>query len=89
MTATVTALIELAVEHGWGIALLIIGAQVVLDRLMPVEHVVGFLFGGFRRSTPAREGRGAHRLERNTRPSAANTFGPAHRGALKPIRCTE
>lgn len=86
MTATVTALIELAVEHGWGFALVIIGGQIVLDRLMPVEHVVGFLFGGLRRSTPAS---GSHRLERSTRPAAASTFGSAHRGALKPIRCME
>lgn len=85
MTATVTALIDLAVEHGWGIALLIIGAQVVLDRLLPTEQVVGFLFA-FKRSTPAR---GAHRRGRDAQASAADRFAPAHRTALKPLRCME
>lgn len=83
MTATVTALIELAVEHGWGIALLIIGAQVVLDRLLPVEHIAGFLFG-FKRSTPAR---GAHRRVR--RPEPTSSFAPTRRAGLKPVRCME
>lgn len=85
MTATVTALIELAVEHGWGIALLIIGAQVVLDRLLPTEQVVGFLFG-FRRSTPAG---GAHRAVRDSRPTSAAGFAPSHRTGMKPACCVE
>jgi len=68
MTATVTALIELANEHGFGVALLIIGAQVILDRLMPVEHLVAHLFGA-KRSTQAG---GAHRGVPATRTSWAN-----------------
>lgn len=85
MTATVTALIDLAVEHGWGIALLIIGAQVVLDRLLPTEQVVGFLFA-FKRSNPTR---GAHRRVRDTRPTSATGFASSHRTALKPSCCVE
>lgn len=70
MTATLTALIELAVEHGWGVAVLIIGAQIVLDRLLPVERIAAVLFG-FRRSTHAP---GAHRREHESRASAASRF---------------
>lgn len=68
MTATVTALIELAVDHGLGVAFLIVGGQLLLDRLNPVEYVVSHLFG-FKRSAQAV---GAHRLEREPRPFATN-----------------
>lgn len=57
MTATVTALIDLASQHGFGYAVLIIGAQVLIDRLLPVEHLVA-LVANARRPAP---GRGAHR----------------------------
>lgn len=86
MTATLTALIELGVEHGFGIAILVIGAQVLLDRLMPVEHIVGHLFGA-RRSGPAP---GAHRRVRESRPSTASRFASSIAGNRNQgVGCTE
>ena len=70
MTATVTALIELAVDHGLGVAFLIVGGQILLDRLNPIEYIVSHVLG-FKRSAPAA---GAHRLEREPRPLVANRF---------------
>lgn len=65
MTATITALIELAVQHGFGVALLIIGGQIALDRLMPVEHLWGFVLGlRHGRSTGGAHRRESHRLAR-------------------------
>ena len=57
MTATVTALIDLAGQHGFGVALLIVGGQVLLERLMPIEHLLAFLVGTKKATRP----RGAHR----------------------------
>ena len=86
MTATVTALIELAVEHGLGVAFLVVGGQVLLDRLNPVEHAVSFLFGA-KRSTHVG---GAHRRERATQPSAASRFASSlTRDRNEPLCCTE
>ena len=68
MTATVTALIELAVDHGLGVAFLIVGGQVLLDRLNPVEYVVSHLLGSKRSAQAA----GAHRLEREPRSIASS-----------------
>jgi len=65
MTATVTALIDLASQHGFGYAILIVGLQVVLDRLMPVEFLVSHLV---RPKRPA-QGGGAHRRAPATRPA--------------------
>lgn len=86
MTATVTALIELAVEHGLGVAFLVVGGQVLLDRLNPVEHAVSFLFGA-KRSTHAG---GAHRRERATQPSAASRLASSlTRDRNEPLCCTK
>ncbi|HUQ00326.1 MAG TPA: hypothetical protein VM093_07675 [Aeromicrobium sp.] len=57
MTAAVTSLIDLAGQHGLGVAFLIVAGQVLLERLMPVEHLFAFLVGPKR--TPQRAG--AHR----------------------------
>lgn len=57
MTATVTALIDLASQHGFGYAVLILGAQVLLDRLLPVEHLVALVTN----ARQSGQGRGAHR----------------------------
>jgi hypothetical protein len=81
MTATVTALIELAVEHGLGVAFLVVGGQVLLDRLNPVGHVVSHVFGVKRSG----HGAGAHRRERERQPSAASGFAPSHRN--EPLGC--
>jgi len=48
MTATLTSLIDLASAHGLGMAILLVGLQVVIDRLMPVEHIVSHLLGSKR-----------------------------------------
>ena len=79
MTATLTALIELAVDHGLGVAFLIVGGQVLLDRLNPVESVVSHVFGSKRSAQSA----GAHRLGREARPVEASRFTSSlarHRG---------
>jgi hypothetical protein len=81
MTATVTSLFELASAHGFGVAILIIGAQVVLDRLLPVEYLVTHLFGP-RRSAP---GRGAHRRVPAPQPSWASRLA----SSLTPDRNNE
>ncbi len=60
MTATVTALIELAADHGLGVAFLLVGAQVLLDRLNPVGYVASHLFG----PKGSAHGAGAHRRDR-------------------------
>lgn len=84
MTATVTALIELAVEHGLGVAFLVVGAQVLLDRLNPVEYVVSYVFGARKSARSA----GAHRREREPRPSAASRFAsPLARNRNEPLGC--
>lgn len=84
MTATVTALIELAVEHGFGVAFLVVGGQVLLDRLNPVEYVVSHVFGPRRSAS----GAGAHRREREPRPSAANRFASTlARDRNEPLGC--
>jgi hypothetical protein len=70
MTATVTALIELAVDLGFGIAFLVVGTQVLLDRLNPVEFVVSHVLGA-RRSA---QGVGAHRRGRDPRPAESSRF---------------
>lgn len=70
MTATVTALIELAADHGLGVAFLLVGAQVLLDRLNPVGYVASHLFG----PKGSAHGAGAHRRDREPAPSAANRF---------------
>ena len=57
MTATMTALIDLASQHGFGYAVLIVGAQVVLDRLLPVERFVALVVNAKRPG----QGGGAHR----------------------------
>jgi hypothetical protein len=86
MTSTVTALIELAVDHGFGVAFLVVGGQVLLDRLNPVEHAFAFLFGA-KRSTQAG---GAHRRERATQPSAASRFASTlTRDRNEPLCCTK
>ena len=86
MTATVTALIELAVEHGLGVAFLVVGGQVLLDRLNPVEYVVSHLFG----SKKSAHTGGAHRRERATQPSAASQFASSlTRDRNEPLCCTE
>ena len=80
MTATVTALIELAVDHGLGVAFLVVGAQVLLDKLNPLEYVVSHVRGSKRSSA------GAHRLDRATRPAPASRFTLArHRN--EPLGC--
>jgi len=84
MTATLTALIELAVDHGVGVAFLIVGGQVLLERLNPVEYVVSHAFG----SRKSAQAVGAHRLEREPRPVAASRFASSlarHRN--EPIGC--
>ena len=87
MTATVTALIELAVEHGLGVAFLVVGGQVLLDRLNPVEFVASHVFGA-KRSAHAG---GAHRRERaTTQPSAASRFASSlTRDRNEPLCCTK
>lgn len=86
MTATVTALIELAVEHGLGVAFLVVGGQVLLDRLNPVEHAFSFLFGA-KRSAHAG---GAHRRVREPQPSAASRFASSlTRNRNEPLCCTK
>jgi hypothetical protein len=60
MTATVTTLIDLASQHGFGVAFLVVGAQLILDRLVPVERVVGLLAGVRKPAHP----HGAHRRAR-------------------------
>jgi hypothetical protein len=84
MTATVTALIELAVDHGLGVAFLIVGGQVLLDRLNPVGYVVSHLVD-FKKSAPAA---GAHRLEREPRPFASNRLtSNISRHRNEPVGC--
>ena len=84
MTATVTALIELAVDHGFGVAFLIVGGQVLLERLNPVEYVVSHLFGSRKPAQAA----GAHRLEREPRPLAASRLtSNLARHRNEPIGC--
>ena len=85
MTATVTALIELAVDHGIGFAFFIVGGQVLLDRLNPVEYAVSHLFSS-KRSVPAA---GAHRLGREPRPFAETRFGSNLARHRDPIGCTK
>ena len=68
MTATLTSLIDLASAHGFGVAILLVGLQVVIDRLMPVEHIVAHLVGSKRSA----QGHGAHRREPAPRPSWAS-----------------
>jgi len=86
MTATVTALIELAVEHGFGVAFLIVGGQVLLDRLNPLEFVVSRLFSSKRSAQAA----GAHRLEREPGPYAASRLtSNLARHRNEPIGCTK
>ena len=86
MTATVTALIELAVEHGLGVAFLVVGGQVLLDRLNPVEHAFSFLFGTKR----AAHAGGVHRRERAAQPSAASRFATNLRqDGNDPLCCTK
>jgi hypothetical protein len=70
MTATLTSLIDLASAHGLGMAILLVGLQVVIDRLMPVEHIVSHLVGS-KKSAPAH---GAHRGTPAPRPSWASRF---------------
>jgi hypothetical protein len=70
MTATLTSLIDLASAHGLGMAILLVGLQVVIDRLMPVEHIVSHLLGS-KRSAQAH---GAHRAEPAPRPSWASSL---------------
>jgi hypothetical protein len=84
MTATVTALIELAVDHGFGVAFLVVGGQVLLDRLNPVEYVVSHLFGP-KRSAKSAGAAGAHRREPEPRTSAASRFTASHRN--QPLGC--
>ena len=81
MTATVTALIELAVDHGMGVAFLVVGAQVLLDRLNPVGYFVSQVFGAKKFA----QGAGAHRRERETRPPRPSGFSPNHRN--EPLGC--
>jgi hypothetical protein len=81
MTATVTALIELAVDHGLGVAFLVVGAQVLLDRLNPLEFVVSHVFSAKRSA----QGAGAHRRGRDSQPSRTSGFTPNHRN--EPIGC--
>jgi len=84
MTATLTSLFELAGSHGFGVAILLVGAQVLLDRLMPVEHLFAHLFGA-RKSTP---GHGTHRREREPQPSAVSRFASTlARDRNEPIGC--
>ena len=84
MTATVTALIELAFEHGVGVALLVVGGQVLLDRLNPVGFVVSNLFG----SKKSVHAGGAHRRERAAQPSAASRFASSvARDRHEPLGC--
>lgn len=84
MTATVTALIELAVDHGLGVAFLIVGGQVLLDRLNPVEYVVSHLLGSKRSAKAA----GAHRLEREPRSiTASGLTSSLARHRNEPVGC--
>jgi len=83
MTATVTSLIELASAHGFGVAILIIGAQVVLDRLLPVEYFTALLFGS--RTSASARGAGAHRRVPAPQPSWASRFA----SSLSPHRDNE
>ena len=71
MTATVTALIELAVDHGLGVAFLVVGAQVLLDRLNPLGFVVSHVASAARSTTGTT---GAHRREPAPRPVATSRF---------------
>lgn len=57
MTAALTSLIGVAVDHGLGFAFLVVGGQILLERLMPLEYIASRLFGP-RKSVPTR---GAHR----------------------------
>lgn len=70
MTATLTSLIDLASSHGLGVAILLVGLQVVVDRLMPVEHIVAHLVGSKRSA----QEHGAHRRVPAPRPSWASRF---------------
>ena len=84
MTATVTALIELAVDHGLGVAVLVIGAQVLLDRLNPLEYVVSHMFSSKRSA----QGGGAHRRVPEPRTSRSIDFASGlarHRN--EPVGC--
>jgi hypothetical protein len=83
MTATITALIQLAVDHGLGVAFLIVGGQVLLERLNPVEHVVAHVFGSKRPTQAA----GAHRLNRAPRQLAAKLTSNVARHRNEPIGC--
>jgi hypothetical protein len=85
MTATVTALIELAVEHGLGVAFLVVGGQVVLDRLRPVEHIVAHLF----QSRKPADAPGAHRRVPESQRFQASRFAPRARHRNEPICCTK
>ncbi len=83
MTATITALIQLAVDHGLGVAFLIVGGQVLLERLNPVEHVVSHVFGSKRSAQAA----GAHRLDREPRQLTARLTSNVARHRNEPIGC--
>ena len=84
MTATVTALIELAVDHGLGVAFLVVGGQILLDRLAPVEFIVSRFSGAKKSAHPG----GAHRRVREPRPSRASNFASSlHRHRNEPIGC--
>jgi len=70
MTATLTALIDLAADHGLGVAFLLVGTQVLLDRLNPVGYVASHVFGPKRSA----HGAGTHRRDREPEPSATSNF---------------
>jgi hypothetical protein len=53
-----------------GVAILLVGLQVVLDRLMPVEHILAHLVS----ATRSEREHGAHRREPAPRPTWASRF---------------